>query len=65
MSAGRGYKNTAAIRAGRREAAEKRNGAWSELGPSKQVECLDNRLGRGVGAKRQRARLAKKLAKAS
>lgn len=42
----------------RTEAAE-RNAAWSELSPQKQLAELDRRLGTNVGAKRQRARLAR------
>lgn len=33
--------------------------AWSALGPKEQLSALDNRLGAGVGAKRQRARIAR------
>jgi hypothetical protein len=41
--------------------AEVRNEDWASLGPKKQLESLDRRLGKGVGAKKQRARLAEKL----
>lgn len=61
----RGYPTTQAMRTERRATAERRNATWAELGPAKQIECLDNRLGgKGVGAKRQRARLAKALRRA-
>jgi hypothetical protein len=33
-----------------------------KLAPQDQLEALDFRLGRGVGAKRERAKLARKLA---
>ncbi len=49
---------TTAMRAERRVRAEAAQASWSELSPEKQIECLDNRLGRNVGAKRQRRRLA-------
>lgn len=42
----------------RREQGEKRNAAWRKLTPVQKIESLDNRLGKGVGAKRQRAKLA-------
>jgi hypothetical protein len=43
----------------RRTAAHDRNDAWAELSPAKQLAELDRRLGKGVGARRQRARLAR------
>ena len=33
--------------------------AWGALSPAEQLAALDRRLGVGVGAKRQRARIAK------
>jgi hypothetical protein len=48
----------------RREEATDRNQAWSELSAKKQLAELDRRLGPGIGARRQRARLVK-LAKAA
>lgn len=39
--------------------ASERNDAWAELSPAKQLAELDRRLGKGVGARRQRARLAR------
>lgn len=50
---------TQAIRAERRERAEAEQAVWAELGPARQLEMLDRRLGKGKGAKKQRARLAK------
>jgi hypothetical protein len=44
----------------RREEAQKREEAWRALTPQAQLYALDSRLGHGVGAKKQRARLAKK-----
>jgi hypothetical protein len=42
----------------RMEAAE-RNEEWAGLPAAKQLAELDRRLGKGVGARRQRARLAR------
>ena len=44
-----------------RKAAELRNEAWRAKSPKEQLEELDKRLGVGVGAKKQRARLEAKL----
>lgn len=44
----------------RSEAAE-RQSEWAKLTPKQQLADLDRRLGAGVGAKKQRARLAEKL----
>jgi hypothetical protein len=46
----------------KRKEATERNEAWAELSPAKQLAELDRRLGRGVGAVRQRARLARSRA---
>lgn len=43
----------------RRKEAAKRQSAWSKLSPAEQLKKLDERLGKGTGAKRQRERLAK------
>lgn len=45
----------------RAEAAE-RNTYWAGLSRAEQIAALDRRLGKGIGAKRQRARLAAKKA---
>lgn len=37
--------------------ANERNAAWSKLSPKEQLEALDRRLGKGIGAQKQRARL--------
>jgi hypothetical protein len=47
------------LTATKRAEAVERNEAWSGLSASKQLAELDRRLGRGVGARRQRARLAR------
>ena len=38
---------------------EERNDYWRKLTPAEQIASLDRRLGKGVGAKRQRAKLEK------
>ena len=43
-----------------REAIE-RNEAWAQLTPEQQIADLDRRLGKGVGAKKQRARIQYKI----
>ena len=43
----------------KRQEAAARAESWGSLGPGGQLRALDDRLGRGVGAKRQRARLEK------
>lgn len=45
----------------RQKEAEARNGAWALLSPEKKLEQLDARLGAGVGAVKQRARIARKI----
>lgn len=45
----------------RRERAEKRNEDWGNLSPQKQLADLDARLGKGVGAAKQRAKLQAKI----
>lgn len=42
----------------RRKEAWLRNSQWGLYTPKQQLALLDNRLGNGDGAKRQRARLA-------
>lgn len=41
----------------RREEAEERQGERSRLTSAQQVACLDQRLGKGVGAVKERRRL--------
>ena len=41
--------------------AIERNKAWAQLTPKQQLEDLDRRLGKGVGAKKQRARIQYKV----
>lgn len=45
----------------RQDEAKGRNEARATLTPEQQIEALDNRLGVGVGAERERARLAKQI----
>ena len=49
----------------KREAAEARNAKWAALSPQAQLAALDAKFGVGVGAKRQRARIAALLKKAA
>ena len=49
----------------KRKDALERNAAWAALGPLKQLEALDRRLGVGAGAAKQRARLASILERAT
>jgi hypothetical protein len=51
----------AGLRQEKREEGDKRNVAWRALSPAAQVKELDQRLGVGVGAKRQRTKLAATL----
>jgi len=45
----------------RREEGEKRLIEWQKLSPVQQLVALDERLGKNMGAVKQRARLMKKL----
>ena len=38
-----------------------RNEAWAKLTPEQQIADLDRRLGKGIGAKKQRARIQYKI----
>ena len=38
-----------------------RNEAWAKLTPEQQLASLDERLGKGIGAKKQRARIQYKI----
>lgn len=51
---------TKEVREARRKSAEARNAAWQAKAPKQQLAELDRRLGAGVGAKKQRARIAKR-----
>lgn len=48
----------AAKKVAAREASEKRAAAWQALSPEQQLAALDKWHGKGLGAKKQRARLA-------
>jgi hypothetical protein len=48
-------------KAKRRATAEERQEAWEALTPQQQLVALDNRLGKGVGAKKQRARIQERI----
>ena len=41
----------------KKQEAFDRNKAWAQLTPEQQLEDLDRRLGKGVGTKKQRARI--------
>ena len=45
----------------RREQTQERLEDWQTLSPAEQLRLLDARLGKGVGAVKQRARLAAKM----
>jgi hypothetical protein len=47
------------LNAAKRSEAVERNEAWAGLSSQKQIAELDRRLGKGVGARKQRARLAR------
>jgi hypothetical protein len=47
----------------RRIEAEGRAEVWEGLTPQQQLSVLDGRLGKGLGAEKQRARIAKAIAK--
>ena len=40
---------------------EERNERWVQLTPEQQLASLDERLGKGIGAKKQRARIQYKI----
>lgn len=46
----------------KREEAENRTADWRRLTPEEQITSLDTRLGKGIGAKKQRARIIKEIA---
>lgn len=41
-----------------KQEADERLAAWTALSPKEQLQSLDRRLGKGVGAVKQRARIA-------
>ena len=41
--------------------AKVRNEAWAKLTPEQQLSELDRRLGKGIGAKKQRAKIQAKI----
>ena len=41
--------------------AKVRNEAWAKLTPEQQLASLDERLGKGIGAKKQRAKIQYKI----
>ena len=45
----------------KKQEAFDRNKAWAQLTPEQQLEDLDRRLGKGVGAKKQRARIQNRV----
>ena len=45
----------------KRQEAFDRNKAWAQLTPEQQLSSLDERLGKGIGAKKQRARIQYKV----
>jgi len=45
----------------KRDEATERQQVWAALSPKQQLADLDRRLGEGVGAVKQRARLAEKI----
>jgi len=44
----------------RRTEAEARNAAWKALTPAEQIQTLDRRHGKGLGATKQRKRIVAK-----
>ena len=45
----------------KQQEAIERNNFWTSLTPQQQLESLDNRLGKGIGAKKQRAKIQAKI----
>lgn len=58
----RGLPVTKARRQTLRDEANERTVVWASLGPAKQLDALDRRLGKEKGAKKQRLRLVAMLA---
>lgn len=57
----RSQRRSRSAREERRNEDTKRVAAWRELSPAEQLRSLDGRLGKGIGAKRQRAKLGQKM----
>ena len=57
---GGAHHNPVRISAKRAEAKE-RNEAWAKLSPQAQIESLDRRLGKDVGAVKQRAKIQSRI----
>ncbi len=55
-----GKNNGKTRREKRRQAAEERKAERDKLSPKEQLKLLDERLGKGQGAKKERKRLRKK-----
>jgi hypothetical protein len=49
----------------RQDEAKARNETWAKMTPAEQLQALDGRLGKSVGAVKQRARLQAAIAKAT
>lgn len=49
------------LRKVKKEEADERQAGWAALSAAEQLAELDRRLGKGVGAKKQRAKIAAKL----
>ena len=45
----------------KQQEAIERNEYWAQLTPEQQIADLDRRLGKGIGAKKQRARIQYKI----
>ena len=45
----------------KQQEAIERNEYWAQLTPEQQITDLDRRLGKGIGAKKQRARIQYKI----
>jgi hypothetical protein len=49
----------------RKKEAEERNKEWTSLTPQKQLKELDKRLGKNIGAKKQRTKIIFKIKETS
>ena len=48
----------------RKKIADENNEKWNSLTPVQQLAAIDQRLGKGIGATKQRAKIAKVIAAA-